>query len=327
MKQDVEISRRAVLAGTVGGVAVFTGGGSGASAVAVPLTGDRTRYLRRRELRTLAAVVDRVVPGAEGDTVPGAVAARCHVAIDALLAAFTVSPPRIYAGGPFSDRGGARHNDFADFLRLDRYETQAWRVRIEGSRGRKRFERNGKVLGYQRTYRRGLAALEESVPGGFSNAPGPVRDLAMRDESNPAIKAMVDLAVTHTLEFMYGAPEYGGNRRLVGWRTTDFEGDVQPRGWTREQVENPEPSPPLDLVDDLLGGPLGGAAAGLAAPVVALGSTEAVHGVRAVAGDRFSVMQDTLSRLAVPEGEAATQLAMLHELAQRLVDEAGGPRG
>lgn len=322
MNQDIEITRRSVLAGAAGVVAVFSGGATTSSAVAVPTGPDRARFLRRKELRTLAAVVDRVVPGTEEDTVPGAVAARCHLAIDALLGAFTVSPPRIYAGGPFSDRGGARHDDFADFLPLDRYETHAWRVRIEGSRGEERFERNGRVDGYQRTYRRGLAAIEESVPGGFSQAPGPVRDLAMRDESDPAIKAMVDLAVTHTLEFMYGAPEYGGNHDLVGWDIISFDGDVQPRGWTRKQVEAPEPSPPLDLVEDLVGDLPGGASTAL----LAMGSTEAVHGVRAVAGDRFSAVQDAVTRLAVPQGEAAAHLAQLQELARRLVDEAGGVR-
>lgn len=325
--QDIELTRRRVLAGTVGAVAVFTAGAHGSSAVAVPTGPRRARYLTEPELRTLAAVVDRVVPGEEEDTAPGAVAARCHIAIDALLGAFTVSPPLIFAGGPFSDRGGARHNDFEDFLPLDRYERNAWRVRLEGSRGRRRFERNGPVPGYQRTYRRGLAALEASVPGGFSQAPGPVRDLAMRDKSDPAIAAMVDLAVTHTLEFMYGAPEYGGNRDLVGWTTTDFDGDVQPRGWTREEVENPESSPPLDLVDDLLGGALGGVTGGArVAPVVALGSAETLHGVRAVADDRFSVMQDVVARIAEPQGEVAGELARMHELARALVEDAGGAR-
>jgi hypothetical protein len=322
VKQDIRITRRAVLAGTVGGVAVFTAGSQGSAAVVVPTGDDRAGYLSRAELRTLAALVDRVVPGTDEDTVPGARAAGCHLAIDALLGAFTVSPPKIYAGGPFSDRAGSEHNDFADFLPLDRYETRAWRVRIEGSRGQRQLERNGAVDGYQRTYRRGLVALEESVPGGFSNAPAPVRDLAMRDDSNPAIAAVVDLAVTHTLEFLYGAPEYGGNRQLVGWTSTDWDGDVQPRGWTREQVENPEPSPPLDLVEDLLGDLAGQGATAL----VALGSTETVHGVRAVAGDRFSGVRDAVTRLVVPEGDAAAPLAELHAMAQRLVDEAGGAR-
>ena len=31
----------------------------------------------------------------------------------------------------------------------------------------------------------------------------------------------------------YGAPEYGGNRDVAGWRAIRYAGDVQPRGWTR----------------------------------------------------------------------------------------------
>ena len=38
---------------------------------------------------------------------------------------------------------------------------------------------------------------------------------------------------------MYGAPEYGGNREGVGWQAIDFEGDVQPRGWTDAEVSEP----------------------------------------------------------------------------------------
>ena len=38
---------------------------------------------------------------------------------------------------------------------------------------------------------------------------------------------------------MYGAPEYGGNRDLVGWRSIGFEGDVQPRGYTDDEVSLP----------------------------------------------------------------------------------------
>ncbi|MGI8460237.1 MAG: hypothetical protein ACR2OC_01185, partial [Solirubrobacterales bacterium] len=41
------------------------------------------------------------------------------------------------------------------------------------------------------------------------------------------------------LQFMYGAPEYGGNRDLVGWRFTNYDGDVQARGWNRAEIEQP----------------------------------------------------------------------------------------
>ena len=309
MRADLPLSRRRLL-GAGAGVAVFGGLGAAtgsASAVAVPLGPERARFLAGDELATLRALVDRVVPGVEEDTTPGAVAARCHQAIDALLGAFTVTPPRIYAGAPFSDRGGSPVNHFEEFLPLDRYERMAWQLRIMGSRGRPRLERNGPVTGYQRTYRRGLAALEQSVPGGFSHAPGPARDLALRSD-DPAIRELVDLAVPHTLQFMYGAPEYGGNRDLVGWTTTDFEGDVQPRGYTDEQVTDPEPSSPADLAEDLLGPPLG-----------AMGSPELVHGVLAVAGDRWSGLRTALEPLARP----APGLQALHRLADGIVAERG----
>lgn len=308
---DIPLTRRGLLAAGTG-VAVFgsLGATSGAvPSVAVPLGPDRAGYLRRDEMATLRALVDRVVPGTEEDTVPGAVAARCHQAIDALLGAFTVDPPRIYAGAPFSDRGGSPVNHFEDFLPLDAYERTAWQLRIMGSRGRRRLERNGRVTGYQRTYRRGLAALEESVPGGFSQAPGVARDVALRNE-DPAIRALVDLAVPHTLQFMYGAPEYGGNRDLVGWTTTDFEGDVQPRGYTHEQVTDPEPSPPTDLADDLLGSPL-----------MAMGSPELVHGVLAVAGDRWSGLQAALRPLAEPASDVQARLDALLRRSEALVAE------
>lgn len=313
MPTDLPLTRRRVLASgaAAAGVAVLGATDAGAS-VAVPLGPRRARFLSGDELATLRALVDRVVPGPPEDTVPGAVAARCHVAIDALLGAFTVSPPRIYAGGPFSDRGGARDNDFTEFLPLDPYERMAWELRIRGSRGRRRLERNGRVPGYQRTYRRGLAALEASVPGGFSNAPGPARDAAMRQD-DPAIRAVVDLAVPHTVQFMYGAPEYGGNRDLVGWTTTDFEGDVLPRGFTAEEVTDPEPSSLTDVPEDLLG-----------SPVVAMGSPELVHGVLAGSGDRWSGIADGLRPLAEPSADAQALLDVLTSMADALVVERSG---
>ncbi len=38
---------------------------------------------------------------------------------------------------------------------------------------------------------------------------------------------------------MYGAPEYGGNQGLVGWSYIGFLGDVQPRGYSDEEVSQP----------------------------------------------------------------------------------------
>jgi hypothetical protein len=41
---------------------------------------------------------------------------------------------------------------------------------------------------------------------------------------------------------MYGPPEYGGNRGLVGWTLTGWPGDVQPRGYTPKQVSSAPPA-------------------------------------------------------------------------------------
>lgn len=299
----MNLTRRSLL--VTAGVATFTGAlGAHASSVAVPVTAGRATFLTAAELETLRGVVDRVVPGPPDDQTPGAVQAGCAEAIDALLGAFTVSPPRIYAGAPFSDRGGADHNDFEEFLGLDRYERMAWRRRIEAPR-----------TGYQAVYREGLAALEEAAgPTGFAALPGPMRDVVLRGSSDPAVAALVDVVVLHTLELMYGAPEYGGNADLVGWRLTGFEGDTQPRGFTREQVESPRteavPGPAVPLPPDSLA-------------AAALGSTELVHGVLARSGGRFRDLRRVVDSLVAPDGDAAAALAAIARRAAELSKEAG----
>jgi hypothetical protein len=240
---DGRVSRRAVLRGGAAvGLALFVpfgrGGGAG---VAVAVEQDAPAFLTPEELETLRAVVARFVPGPPEDPDPGALEAGCAEAIDALLGAFEFDPPRIYAGGPFSDRGGAEVNHFERFLPLDPYETRAWRLRIEGSRGREELEFNGPVPGYQQVYRRGLAALDEAAGDArFVDLPAPAQEAILRDEDDEPVADLVDVAFPHTLEAMYGAPEYGGNRDLVGWELTNWAGDVQPRGYTREEVEQPD---------------------------------------------------------------------------------------
>ena len=240
------LTRRQFLrAGGAVAVAVFVPFGrdaaEGSRSVAVALSSDLPSFLSPGELRTLRALVDRFIPGPPEDTEPGAVEAGCAEAIDALLAAFDVDPPFIYAGAPFSDRAGSPVNHFEQFLRLDPYEELGWRLRIAGSRDRPDLEFNGPVKGYQQIYRDGIAALDAasgSVP--FADLPGPVRDVILRTSNDDAIDDVVDVGFTHTWELMYGAPEYGGNRDLVGWRYTRYDGDVHPRGWTREEIEEPD---------------------------------------------------------------------------------------
>lgn len=275
-RQTSGVSRRTLLAGTA--IAVFSGLTSGGSvAVAV----DGRGLLTDKQLRTLRAVVDRIVPGRPEDPAEGAQYARCAEAIDGLLAAFTTDPPRIYAGAPFSDRAGSATNDFAEFLALDEYEERAWRLRIEGSHGRPELEFNGPVPGLQKVYRDGLDALDKAAgPLGFAALPGAARDLLLKTTQDDKVLTMLDAAVGHTMEFFYGAPEYGGNRDLVAWNFTGYAGDVQPRGWTDDEVSEPDGPMPAKLpplpagidLDKVL------ALAPLAAPEVAAGAIQRTGG-------------------------------------------------
>src|ERR687887_495183 len=75
---------------------------------AAPKAGQNGRFLSAHELETLRAVCHRLIPGPPDDPDPGALEAKAPEAIDMMLAAFEFKPPLIHAGGPFSNRAGAR---------------------------------------------------------------------------------------------------------------------------------------------------------------------------------------------------------------------------
>jgi hypothetical protein len=161
------------------------------------------------------------------DDDPGATEARVVDYIDGLLGAFSFDPPHIWAGGPFSGRHGGA-SGYERFHRLTPLDELAWRTRIEGSCGRPERELNGPVVGLQERYRAGLAALGAD----FATVSGEEQRLRLEAHSE-----FTELLYEHACEGMYAAPEYGGNQGLVGWRYIGFEGDVQPRGYTDEEVE------------------------------------------------------------------------------------------
>lgn len=185
-------------------------------------------WLTQEEHAKVAAAADRVIPPS-GDH-PGGAALGVADFIDGLLGAFTFDPPRIWAGGPFSGRHGGDAT-FSDFLLLSRVEELAWRTRIEGSQGMPEREINGPTRGWQSEYRDGLSALGDDF---CALAP---------DQQDARLDALPDfkaLLYRHACEGAYAAPEYGGNRDLAGWRAIQFEGDVQPRGYTDEEVTGSE---------------------------------------------------------------------------------------
>jgi Gluconate 2-dehydrogenase subunit 3 len=182
------------------------------------------RFLTEHEYAVLEAAADRMIPPL--DAHPGGAALGTADYVDRLLGAFTFDPPLIFAGGPFSGRAGGKAS-FEQFLELSRHEELAWRTRIEGSLGIPDREFNGPTRGWQTIYRDGIAALGDD----FVDADGDEQDRRLR--ANPELR---DLFYEHACEGAYGAPEYGGNPGTAGWLAIQFPGDVQPRGWTDEEV-------------------------------------------------------------------------------------------
>jgi hypothetical protein len=178
------------------------------------------------EYAIVRAACARLIPT---DDDPGATEAGVADYIDGLLGAFATDPPRIWAGGPFSGRFGGEAG-FGQFHRLTPADELAWRTRIEGSLGIPERTRLGPVVGLQERYRSGLADLGED----FGSRPGEEQDARLH-----AHKDFRALLYEHACEGMYAAPEYGGNRDLAGWRYIGFAGDVQPRGYTDEEVSAP----------------------------------------------------------------------------------------
>jgi len=180
------------------------------------------------EHAVIVAACARLIPT---DADPGATEAGVADYIDGLLGAFSVDPPRIWAGGPFSGRHGGEAG-FARFHRLTALDELAWRTRIEGSQGLPEREFNGPVVGLQERYRAGLAALGTDFAGLGPDA----QDARLAD---PEVTAFTELLYGHACEGMYGAPEYGGNRGGIGWAWLGYEGDVQPRGYPDAEVSGP----------------------------------------------------------------------------------------
>jgi hypothetical protein len=181
-------------------------------------------FLTEHEHAVVAAAADRLIPPV--DAHPGGAALGVADYVDILLGAFTFDPPRIFAGGPFSGRFGGAPS-FSQFMPLSPIVEIAWRTRIEGSRGLPEREFNGPTRGWQDIYRDGIAALGDN----FCTVDGDEQDRRLREQAE--LRATLYM---HACEGAYGAPEYGGNRDLAGWRVIEFEGDVQPRGYTDDEV-------------------------------------------------------------------------------------------
>ncbi len=137
--------------------------------------------------------------------------------------------PLIFAGGPWSNRHTSGPDLMASFIALDPVIRIAWRDRLAG---------------WQRQYSGGIATLDKLAGGDFTKAAPADQDKILAQSE---VSMFLSLLFEHTIEGMYSNPEYGGNRGLAGWKDIDYPGDIQPLGYTSDEVER---SDGLDPVAD-----------------------------------------------------------------------------
>jgi hypothetical protein len=193
--------------------------------------------LKPEQYALVAALFDALIPGDESS--PGAHLTNAAWYLDQLLGAFNVSPPRVFAGGPYSGRHGGL-DGFSKFLPLTRVEEICWRTYIEGSMGIPEREFNGPVKGIADRYLEGLAALSTAAKKQNGKPFTQLGSDERRSLLMDADKDFIQMAYEHVIEGTYGDPVYGGNLDMKGWKAIDFEGDRQPVGFTARQLSHPE---------------------------------------------------------------------------------------
>jgi gluconate 2-dehydrogenase gamma chain len=192
----------------------------------------RRRFFTPHQAAVVEAATARIAPGPQDDPAekghPGAREADVTGYIDTLLAALRDDPPAIFAGGPWSNRHISGPDLMARFAALDPVATIAWRKRL----GRWRSQ-----------YQDGIEALDKLAGGDFTEAGQDKQDKILATAS---VSTFTALLFEHTIEGLYGAPEYGGNRDKSGWREIGFPGDIQPRGYTAAEVERSDGHDPVE---------------------------------------------------------------------------------
>jgi gluconate 2-dehydrogenase gamma chain len=198
------------------------------------------RFFSSHQAAVVTAATARIAPGPADDPAeaghPGAREADVTGYIDSMLAALgalgdpglDTGPPPVFAGGPWSNRHTSGPDLMARFAALDPVARIAWRRRLTG---------------WQRQYRAGIATLDKLAGGDFTKAGHAKQDKIL---VMSAASSFVALLFEHTIEGLYAAPEYGGNRGLSGWKEIGFPGDIQPRGYTADEVSRSDGHDPVE---------------------------------------------------------------------------------
>ena len=104
-------------------------------------------------------------------------------------------------------------------------------MRIEGSQGRPEREFNGPVVGLQERYRDGLAALGDDFAAGRRAASSAAACAPTRTSASSCGSTAARACTAR--------PSTGATATRVGWDYIDYEGDVQPRGYSDAEVSQP----------------------------------------------------------------------------------------
>jgi hypothetical protein len=222
-------------AAVLGADGCTSSGSSGSSAL---------RFFTAHQAAVIEAATARIAPGPSDDPAeaghPGAREAGVTGYIDTMLGTLgdlADAAPLIFAGGPWSNRHTSGPDLMARFMTLDPVARIAWRRRLAG---------------WQQQYRDGIATLDKLAGGDFTKASHTKQDKILVSAS---VSTFTALLFEHTAEGLYSAPEYGGNRELAGWKDIAFPGDIQPRGYTPDEVTRSDGHDPVDstgVVADVL---------------------------------------------------------------------------
>ena len=187
------------------------------------------RFFTAHQAAVVEAATARIAPGPADDPAeaghPGAREADVTGYIDTLLGA--LDDQNIFAGGPWSNRHTSGPNLMARFTPLNPVARIAWRNRI---------------IAWQEQYTKGISQLDKLAGGDFTKKPPAQQDKILATKS---VSEFTSLLFEHTIEGLYSSPEYGGNKNLVGWKEIGFPGDVQPRGYSADEVERSDGHDPV----------------------------------------------------------------------------------
>ena len=187
------------------------------------------RYFTAHQAAVIEAATARIAPGPRDDPAeaghPGAREAGVTGYIDTMLGA--LQDDKIVAGGPWSNRHTSGPDMMARFAPLDPVARIAWRRRLTA---------------WQTRYSQGIQALDKLAGGDFTKKTPARQDKILATRS---VSEFTSLLFGHTIEGLYASPEYGGNRGLAGWKEIGFPGDIQPRGYTADEVERSDGRDPV----------------------------------------------------------------------------------